>query len=85
MMRIIAIAALALAFCGTAVLADEKVSQAEAKSIQEALTPLGCFGGEMEKESEGTGFYEVDDATCKDGQYDIKLDKNFKVIAMTRD
>jgi hypothetical protein len=27
----------------------------------------------------------LDDAKCKDGQYDIKLDKDFKMIAMTRD
>ena len=26
-----------------------------------------------------------DDAKCRDGQYDIKLDKDFKVIVMTRD
>ena len=26
-----------------------------------------------------------DDAKCKDGQYDIKLDKDFKMIMMTRD
>jgi len=84
-MRSIAIAVLALACFGTGARADEKVSQAEAKSIQEAIEPSGCFGGEMEKETEGTGVYEVDDATCKDGQYDIKLDKDFNVLSMTRD
>ena len=30
-------------------------------------------------------YFEVDDAKCKDGQYDIKLDKDFKVTVMTRD
>ena len=84
-MRNIGIAALALAFCGTAALADEKVSDAEGKSIQAALQAWGCSGGEMEKESEGSGVFEVDDAKCKDGQYDFKLDKNFKVISMSRD
>ena len=39
----------------------------------------------MEQENEATGVYEVDDAKCKDGQYDIKLDKEFKVIVITRD
>jgi hypothetical protein len=29
--------------------------------------------------------YEVDDAKCKSGEYDIKLDKNFNVIIMLRD
>ena len=29
--------------------------------------------------------YEVDDAKCKSGEYNIKLDKDFKVIIMLRD
>jgi hypothetical protein len=39
----------------------------------------------MEQETEATGVYEVDDAKCTDGQYDIKLDNDFKVISITRD
>jgi hypothetical protein len=39
----------------------------------------------MEKETEATSLYEVDDAKCRDGQYDIKLDKDFKVIVISRD
>ena len=49
-------------------------------------TPWGQFrrsGGKVE--TEGTGVYEIDDGKCRDGQYDIKLDKEFKVIVMTRD
>jgi hypothetical protein len=55
----------------TAVLADTPVSETDAQKI--------------EQETEGTGVYEVDDAKCKDGQYDIKLDKDFKIISITRD
>jgi hypothetical protein len=40
----------------------------------------------MEKEDEGsTLLYEVDEAKCKRGEYDIKLDKNFNVIIILRD
>ena len=40
----------------------------------------------MEKETEANSVYEVDDAKCADGnQYDIKLDKNFKVHSITAD
>jgi hypothetical protein len=47
---------------------------------------LGCTAGKMEKESEGSTFaYKVDDAKCKGGEYDIKLDQNFNVIIMLRD
>jgi len=65
--------------------ADTPVTPAEAEKIKAALEVLGCTGGKMEKETEASGYFEVDDAKCKDGQYDIKLDKDFKLIAMTRD
>jgi hypothetical protein len=61
------------------------VSAAEAEKIKAAIELLGCSGGKMEKETEGSGYFEVDDARCRDGQYDIKLDKDFKVIVMSRD
>jgi hypothetical protein len=76
---------LILAAGGTMALADKPVSSAEAEKIQAAIKVWGCSGGEMEQETEAMGVYEVDDAKCKDGQYDIKLDKDFKVIAITRD
>jgi hypothetical protein len=69
----------------TFALADTPVTPAEAEKIKAALEVLGCMGGKIEKETEGSGYFEVDDAKCKDGQYDVKLDKDFKMIAMTRD
>ena len=72
-------------FAVTPALADEKPSEEKAKKITEAIAALGCSGGEMEKESEASGYFEVDDAKCKDGQFDIKLDKDFKLINMSRD
>ena len=69
----------------TFALADTPVTPPEAEKIKAALEVLGCTGGKMEKENEGSGYFEVDDAKCKDGQYDIKLDKDFKMTSMTRD
>ena len=69
----------------TLALADTPVTPAEAEKIKATLEAFGCTGGKMEKETEGSGYFEVDDAKCRDGQYDIKLDKDFKVIVMTRD
>lgn len=69
----------------TPAFADEKPSSEEADRITKAIAALGCSGGEMEKESEASGTYEIDDAKCKDGQFDIKLDRDFKLISMTRD
>ena len=77
--------AAALAFACTVALADEgkKPSAEETKSIQSALSQLGCSGGEAVKEP--SGLFEIDDAKCKIGQYDFKLDQNFNVTLMSRD
>jgi hypothetical protein len=85
-MKAIWTSGLAVAIAGSsAALADTAVSPAEAEKIQATLQAWGCSGGKMEKETEATGVYEVDDAKCRDGQYDIKLDKDFRVIVITRD
>jgi hypothetical protein len=70
---------------GTGALADKPVTAAEAEKIQAALKAWGCSGGKMEQETEATGVFEVDDAKCTDGQYDVKFDRDFKVISITRD
>jgi hypothetical protein len=69
----------------SALLADDAVTPAESEKIKAVLEAWGCSGGKMEKETEGNGYFEVDDAKCKNGQYDIKLDKDFNVTSMTRD
>jgi hypothetical protein len=87
-MRKLSTFALALAFAaGSAglVLADDKPTDDEAAKIKAAVEEWGCSGGEYEKESEGTGVYEAEDVKCKAGQYDFRLDKNFKVFAIIAD
>jgi len=80
------VAALAVAFSSGVVLADSKPSADEAKKIGEVLSALGYTGGEYEKETEASGVFEIDDAKDKSGkQFDIKLDKDFNVIAITAD
>lgn len=80
--------ALALAFVMAAAmpaLADDKPTDAEAAKIKEAVAAWGCEGGTFEKETEGTGVFEAEDVKCKGGQYDFRLDKDFKVFVITRD
>jgi len=84
-MKRFVVAAAVLAFGSICALADEKPSEEEVAKIKDAISAWGCTGGEFEKETEATGLYEVDDAKCKDGQYDFKLDKDFKVLSVTRD
>ena len=86
MMKAFAIA-LVLALGCTAALAedddDDKVPAADMEKVKAALAELGCEDGEgFKKEEEGV--YEIDDAKCKMGTMDIKLDKDFKVILISR-
>jgi hypothetical protein len=80
--------ALALALAGTVAFAeddddDDKIPAAEVEKIEAALTALGCSGFE-ELEKEDNGIYEVDDAKCKMGTVDIKLDKDYSVLVISR-
>jgi hypothetical protein len=88
MMKALSVAlGLALALGTTAVLADDddddKVPAAEVEKIEAVLSELGCSGYESLKKEE-EGIYEIDDAKCKMGTMDIKLDKNVKVLLISR-
>lgn len=79
------IATTALAFSVAPAFADDDPTDEEAAKIKSAVAEWGCEGGEYEKEAEGTGVYEAEDVTCKAGQYDFRLDKDFKVFVITAD
>jgi hypothetical protein len=85
MMKTLALA-LMLALGCTAAFADDdddKVPAADMEKLKAALAELGCEDGEgFKKEAEG--IYEIDDAKCKMGTMDIKLDKDFSVILISR-
>jgi len=69
--------------------ADRDVTAEERASITAALAAVGCSGGDMEAEDidvvDDDDFYEVDDATCADGTYDIDLNKGFVITKRKRD
>jgi hypothetical protein len=77
-------AAAAVVFSSSA-FADAKLTDDEAKKAVVAASAFGCEGGKWEKETEGSGVYELDDAKCKDGKFDLKFDKDFKLLNMTHD
>lgn len=62
---------------------DDKVPAAEVTKIEETLSTLGCSGYESIKKEE-QGVYEIDDAKCKMGTMDIKLDKDYTVVLISR-
>ncbi len=78
--------ALVLAFGSTVAFAeddDDKVPAADMEKVKAALADIGCTDGEgFKKEEEGV--YEIDDAKCKMGTMDVKLDKDFKVLLISR-
>ncbi len=85
MMRAVGLA-LVLAFTTSlAFAADDadKVSDADMAKVTAALADLGCKDPEGIKH-EQEGIYEIDDAKCKMGTMDIKLDKDFSVILISR-
>jgi hypothetical protein len=87
-MKTTAIALIALAIGAGSAFADEKPTAAEIEKMLATAKAWGCIGKaeEAEKESEATGVYELEEVKCADGaQYDIKMDKNFKVISITAD
>jgi len=57
---------------------DDKVPAAEVEKIEAALSELGCKGYEEIKRE------EIGDAKCKMGTVDIKLDKDYTVILISR-
>ncbi len=80
------IAMTVLALSSGIAFADDKPSADEAGKISATAKAWGCTGGAAEKESEGSGVYELNDTKCADGaNYDIKLDKAFKVLSITAD
>lgn len=85
-MRSIATLAFALALGSTAAFADTKPSSDEMAKVTATAKAWGCTGGTSEKETEGTGVFELNDVKCADGaNYDIKMDANYKVISITAD
>jgi hypothetical protein len=62
---------------------DDKVPEAEMAKVTAALADLGCKDPEGVKKEE-EGIYEIDDAKCKMGMMDIKLDKDLSVVLISR-
>ena len=75
-MKRILVAFVAMAM-STAALADTPCRKRKPRRSGQPWKP-GVAGWENGEETEASGLYEVDDAKCKDGQYDIKLDKDLR-------
>ena len=77
------IATFALAFAAsTSAQAGAPVSADAKASVTKALAEIGCTSEDIDAECD---VYFADDATCKDGTYDITLDKGFKIVKKEKD
>lgn len=62
---------------------EAMASPEEVSKVAETLAKIGCTAPAVEKESDN--LFEIDDATCDIGQYDIKLNGDYKIIVMSID
>lgn len=82
--------AVAASLAGSAALADhliqEPATAEETEAVAAALAGIGCELREGEPvEKEIGNLFEIDDAACGDGQYDVKLNATYDVISLTYD
>lgn len=79
--------AAALAFAVGPAFADEEemASADETAKVTETIAKIGCKPGPEGIEKERDDLYEIDDAACEIGQYDIKLNAEFTITSITLD
>jgi len=77
-MRIFIVASALVFATTTSVYAMDAVTEDQVMGVQKAIKAMECTVEDTGIETEGSG-YEADDVLCKDGQYDVYLDKDFNV------
>jgi hypothetical protein len=77
-MRIFIAACALLVGATTAYAAKEALTEEQIMGVQTTIKGMECTVEDTAIEAEGSG-YEADDVICKDGQYDVYLDKEYKV------
>jgi hypothetical protein len=62
---------------------DDTPTTAQRASVLKAIRAAGCSN--PTKIERDDGGYEVDNARCRDGVYDLKLSANFKILSREKD
>jgi hypothetical protein len=84
MRTIVAAAAIALLASTSAYAAKEALTEEQIEGVQKTIRGMNCTVEDTNIEAEGSG-YEADDVICDDGQYDVYLDKDFKVTKKVKE
>lgn len=83
MTRII-IAAFAFALVAATSVYAAALTEQQVEGVQTAIKAAGCTVEDSDIEAKGDG-YKADDVECKDGQYDVSLDKDFKITGKEKE
>jgi hypothetical protein len=75
--RFIAASVIVLVAAGSAY-AKSALTEKQIEGVETAIKAIGCTVEETDITAKGDG-YKADDVECKDGQYDMLLDKDFKI------
>jgi hypothetical protein len=67
------------AVAATSAYAMDAITEEQVEGVQKAIKAMDCTVEDTAIEIENGG-YEADDVICKDGRYDVYLDKDFKVV-----
>jgi hypothetical protein len=83
MTRIVIAASVLAMVAGTSAYAAALTEQ-QVESVQAAIKAAGCTVDDSDIMAKGDG-YKADDVECKDGQYDVTLDKDFKITGKEKE
>lgn len=72
------IAASALALVAATSVYAAALTEQQVEGVQTTIKAAGCTVDDSDIEAKGDG-YRADDVECKDGNYDITLDKDLKI------
>ena len=62
---------------------DDPPTKAQRASVMKAIRAAGCTNpAKVERDDGG---FEVDNARCKDGVYDLKLSAGYKIVSRDKD
>ena len=84
MKRILCAASIfAIASAGT-VYAKSALTEQQIEGVQTAIKALGCTVEADDVDATDDG-YEADDVKCKDGEFEVTFDKDFKIKSKEKD
>jgi hypothetical protein len=78
------VAAFILVLVSTGQAYAAKLSPEAIAGVQKAIKAIGCTVDSRDIGAKGSG-YKADDLQCKDGQYDVYLDANFKITKKVKE